>query len=98
MILNGKKTFNKFELCSDAASSSWHNVIVSIDGEMIQPYQRSIVAQNVGEVINIDDAALMPVATKLMSLSEAIQSSFVITVSIDGEQVVRHALPLTLMA
>lgn len=98
MILNGKKTFNKFELCSDAASSSWHNVIVSIDGEMVQPYQRSIVAQNVGEVINIDDAALMPVATKLMSLSEAIQSSFVITVTIDGEQVVRHALPLTLMA
>ena len=98
MVLNENKTFKKFELCSDSVSKPWHNINVSIVGEMLLPYQRSIVKQNVGDIISIDDAALMPVATKLMSLSEAIQSSFIITININGEQVVRHSLPLTLMA
>lgn len=98
MILNNKKTFNKFEVYAERTSRPWKNVSVTITGEMLQPYQKDFSKQNAGEAVSLDDAALVPVATKLATLSEAMQSSFVVCVTIDGTQVLRHALPVTFMA
>lgn len=98
MVLNNKKTFNKFEVYADRTSRPWKNVSITITGEMLQPYQKDFSKQNAGEAVSLDDAALLPVATRLAALSEAIQSSFVIGVTIDGTQVLRHAQPVTFMA
>lgn len=98
MVLNKKKTFGKFDVYVDKASQSWRNVNITITGDMILPYQKSVTKLNAGEAISLDDSELIPVATKLMALSEAMQSSFVICVSIDGQEVVKHALHVTFMA
>ena len=98
MVLNKKKTFSKFDVYVDKASQSWRNVNITITGDMILPYQKSVTKLNAGEAISLDDSELIPVATKLMALSEAMQSSFVICVSIDGQEVVKHALHVTFMA
>ena len=98
MVLNKKKTFGKFDVYVDRASPSWRNVNITITGDMILPYQKSVTKLNAGEAISLDDSELIPVATKLMALSEAMQSSFVICVSIDGQEVVKHALHVTFMA
>lgn len=98
MVLNKKKTFSKFDVYVDKASQSWRNINITITGDMILPYQKSVTKQNAGEAISQDDAKLISVETKLVASSEAMQSSFVICVSIDGQEVVKHALHMTVMA
>ncbi len=36
---------------------------ITITGEMILPYQKSVTKQNAGKAISLDDAELIPVAT-----------------------------------
>ncbi|MBR3022768.1 MAG: hypothetical protein IKH59_10470 [Bacteroidaceae bacterium] len=96
--MNKKKTFSKFDVYVDKASQSWRNINITITGDMILPYQKSVTKQNAGEAISQDDAKLISVETKLVASSEAMQSSFVICVSIDGQEVVKHALHMTVMA
>ena len=76
MVLNKKKTFGKFDVYVDKASQSWRNVNITITGDMILPYQKSVTKLNAGEAISLDDSELIPVATKLMALSEAMQEAY----------------------
>ena len=96
MVLNKQQGISKLEL-RNASAESWHNVSVALSGELIEPCQQNIAFLKHGKTVSIIDFDLRPVLTKLMALTESVQTSFCLTVTIDGKQVLRHSLPLTVM-
>ena len=98
MMLNDDIAFKKFSIKNDSSHDIWHDVKITLSGDMLEPCQMDVVMLRPGHVVNFESATLMPVASKLMSLTEAVQTSFTITVVVKGEVIMQHSLPILLMA
>lgn len=96
MVLNKQSAISKLELRNSSARP-WRNICVFLTGELIEPCQQSISFLKPKKAISIVDFDLRPVLTKLMALTESVQTAFCLTVTIDDEQVMRHSLPLVVM-
>lgn len=96
MVLNQYKTIGSLILIN-TSKEVWKNVCVEINGELIDSVQQGIPMLRPRVPVSLNETKLLPVVTKLMSLTESVQTTFCITVSVDGEQIVRQSLPLTVM-
>ncbi|MBQ0114806.1 MAG: DUF4011 domain-containing protein [Bacteroidales bacterium] len=90
--------FSKFTLQNDSSDEFWNEVEVTITGDLLEPCQMSVACLKPGQHVSFDDANLMPVASKLMALTEAVQTSFSVTLKIAGETALQQSLPVMLMA
>lgn len=97
MMLNDHTAFNEFELTNNS-DNDWHNIKISISGDMIEPCILLADCVAKGETVSFDNATILPTARKLIALTEAVASSFIIRVSVDGEPAASKVFPLTLMA
>lgn len=98
MMLNDDKAFNRFVINNDSADENWTNVRVMLTGDMLEPCQLDVPTLEPGSHISFENANLMPVAAKLMSLTEGVQTTFTITLHIDDEMVMQQSMPIMLMA
>ena len=97
MVLNGHRAINKFTL-RNTSKEAWRNVSVSLSGEVVESIQQDIPMLKPGKTVSLDEFSLMPVVTKLMALTECVQTSFCITIVADDEQIAKHSFLLSVMA
>ncbi|MCR5312515.1 MAG: DUF4011 domain-containing protein [Bacteroidaceae bacterium] len=98
MMLNDQKAFYRFIVQNDSTEETWEMVRVEITGDMLEPYEQTVEAISANTQISFEDIRLMPIASKLMALTEAVQTSFNLTLKIDNTVVVNESFPLLLMA
>ena len=89
--------FSSFTLRNDS-DEIWDDVHITFRGEMLEPCEMSAMMLHPGQSMDFPNARLMPVAVRLMALSEALQTSFTIAITVHGEPALEQTLPLTLMA
>lgn len=97
MMLNNCKAFSRFTLQNND-SFPWEDVVVTLSGDMLDTCQINLQRLNAGEATSFENANLMPVATKLMALTEAMNTSFHLNISIGGQKAASQSYPLMLMA
>lgn len=97
MILNNNRTFNKFNL-KNSDEQSWEDVRILLTGDMFEPCQLDAKRVNKGDVVDFVDANLMPNTSKLMALTESVQTEFIVHLQIQGEEVLTQAVPIMIMA
>ncbi|MCQ2257270.1 MAG: DUF4011 domain-containing protein [Bacteroidaceae bacterium] len=98
LMLNDNKAFSKFIVQNDSACDAWENVKVEITGDMLDTCCQNVSVIPPKGQISFDEAQLMPVASKLMSLTEAVQTSFTITLTVGDSIILQQSMPLMLMA
>lgn len=98
LVLNKDNAFGNFTLRNDSSYEVWNNVRIILTGDLLEPCQMDIPQLRPGQTVSFEDAALIPVVSKLMALTESVQSAFVFTLTIDGKELLRESLPLMLMA
>ena len=96
MVLNNYKVFKNFVMMS-MSSVVVPNVNIRISGDMIETSSYDIVELQPGHSVSIENISLMPIMSKLMALTEAVQTSFMITISIEGKVVHSESLSLLLL-
>ena len=96
MVLNNYKVFKNFVVMS-MSSVVMPNVNVRISGDMIETSSYDIVELQPRHSVSIENIGLIPTMSKLMALTEAIQTSFAITISIEGKVVHSESLNLLLL-
>lgn len=97
MILNGSRTFTKFELRNDDAED-WEDVEIRLTGDMLETCSMRAPHVAAGGVVNFVEANLMPTTSKLMALTEAVQTEYTVHVLVKGVEVTAQALAITIMA
>lgn len=97
MILNENSAINCCRL-KNSSGHTWRDVQILIAGEMLEPCQLNFVELNSGHSIDFEDANLLPVTSKLMGLTESVQTTFTLTLNIGGTTVLSQSLPLLLLA
>jgi DNA polymerase III delta prime subunit len=97
MMLNNHTAFSMFDL-SNNSPKDWHNVQIAVSGNMFETCVVDVPYVKAGDTVSCDNVMLLPVARKLILLSEAVKTTFTIRIVIDGESVLTKVLPITLMA
>jgi len=98
MMLNDNLAFKKFSLKNDSDRVTWRDVTISLTGDMVEPCQLDFPELRPGHIVNFESATLLPIAAKLMALTEAVQTTFTITVKVGQDVALQQSLPVMLMA
>lgn len=96
MVLNNYKVFKNFVIMSMSASVVPH-MNVRISGDMLETSSFDIAELQRNHSVSLENVNLIPSMSKLMTLTEAIQTSFTITISIADQEIHSESLPLLLM-
>ena len=97
MVLNEDHAISRCHL-KNCSEQTWKDVRIQIGGNLIELCQLNLAELKSHQTIDFQDANLLPVTSKLMRLTEAVQSSFTITVHVGETLVLSQTLPLLLMA
>lgn len=97
MVHNHHNAFHKFIL-RNTSGMIWKDVVISISGDVIDSVSQVIPILKPGKAVSLEDFYLMPTITKLMALTECVQTSFCVTIISEGEQIMRNSFPLTILA
>ena len=97
MLNNGVETCYKFVL-DNIGLSDWHHLQITISGEYIKEFTHRLDFLRGGQSIQINSICILPDINKLSEITEAISTSFVITVEEETGCILREELPITLLA
>lgn len=96
MVLNNYKVFNSFVVIN-IASAPIENINIRLSGDMFESCSFDIEELQCGNSASIVQANLIPSLQKLMALTEAIQTSFNITIKCKDKILLNESLPLMLL-
>lgn len=97
MMINEYKAFSKFEMLNNGIASMVE-VKITLSGAMFETCSLNVVELRQGQTVSFDSANLLPVASKLMSFTESVQTTFTVTVEVCGQVILTESLPVRLMA
>ena len=97
MIHNRYAAFNSCDL-KNGDETDWHNVRIAVDGMMMKHSEVVMDVVPKGQAVQINQLELEPDVYRLMELTEGVHTTFQLTVLIDGEEAVKKAYPIYLMA
>ena len=97
MLNNGIETCYKFVL-DNIGLSDWHHLQITIRGEYIKEFTHRLDFLRGGQSIQINSISILPDINKLSEITEAINTSFVVTVEEEAGCILREELPITLLA
>ena len=97
MLMNGVKTITRLQLENDD-ERDWGPVQVTLSGEGLQTSAAVVDQVLMGNRITLETLELKPDMTRLMEMTEAVQTHFTLTVEMEGRVVHTETHPLTLMA
>ena len=90
MLLNGVQACLRCVLENQDAED-WHHVQVCVEGDVIRRSEVTIDVVPHAGAMQVKDLRIEPTHEKMLSLTEAVPSQFVLTVTVDGEQVLHKA-------
>ena len=97
MLNSGVETCYKFVL-ENTGQSDWCQILITIKGEYIKEYTHRLELLRGGQSIQINSVNISPEINKLSEITEAINTSFIITIENETEQLIQQELPITLLA
>ena len=97
MLNSGIETCYKFVL-DNIGLSDWHNLQITIRGEYIKEFTHRLDFLRGGQSIQINSISILPDINKLSEITEAINTSFIISVEEETGYILREKLPITLLA
>ena len=97
MLNSGTETCYKFVL-DNIGLSDWHNLQITIRGEYIKEFTHRLDFLRGGQSIQINSISILPDINKLSEITEAINTSFIISVEEETGYILREELPITLLA
>ena len=96
MILNNYKVFSNFVIINISNTDIPH-LNVRLSGDMFESCSFDITDLHPGNSVSLDKVNLIPSMPKLMALTEAIQTSFSITITSNGSTILNESLPIMLL-
>ena len=97
MLNNGVETCSKC-VVSNIGHQDWNQIQITIKGELIEEYTQRLEFLREGQSVQIAHLKILPDIKKLSEITEAINTSFTITIEEQDGQLLQHELPITLLA
>ena len=90
---NGKKCIQRVEVVNDS-EEDWQKVVLTLAGDHVAGCERTFDVLPAGQSVEITDLDLQPQLESLRHLSESVETTFTLTLTVDGEEmeVQDHAL------
>lgn len=95
--INGKRCVEYFELFNDD-EEDWCDVSVNVMGELIAPSQSHVDRIVRGATIRVEGIEVTPDIDRLREQTESTDTTFTVTVTIGGREVLSRPYPLRLLA
>ena len=97
MLNNGVETCSKCVL-DNVDQHDWYQIQISIRGELIKEHVQRLEFLRKGQSVQIGHFKILPDIKKLSEITEAINTTFIITVEEQEGRVLQQELPITLLA
>jgi DNA polymerase III delta prime subunit len=97
MSVNGKRCIERLEITNND-NSDWHDVTVSVSGDMLVPSSETTTIIPGGKTVSFTQLDIQPNVDQLRQLTESVDTQFAVSISIDGQEVLVKHCPLRLMA
>lgn len=97
MLNNGVETCSKC-IISNVGHHDWHQIQITIRGELIEENVQRLEFLREGQSVQIDHLKILPDIKKLSEITEAVNTTFTITIEEQEGQLLQHELPITLLA
>lgn len=97
MLINGVETCSKCVL-DNVGNHDWHQLQITVNGEFIKEYTQRFEFLRSGQSVQISQLQILPDIKKLSEITEAINTTFNITIEEQNGQVLQKELPITLLA
>lgn len=97
MLNNGVETCSKC-VVSNIGHQDWNQIQITIKGELIEEYTQRLEFLREGQSVQIAHLKILPDIKKLSEITEAINTSFTVTIEEQDGQLLQHELPITLLA
>ena len=97
MLNSGVETCYKFVL-ENTEQVDWNQILINISGEYIKEYSYRLEFLGGGQSIQINSVSISPDINKLSEITEAINTTFTITIESETELILQQDLPITLLA
>ena len=90
---NGKKCIQRVEVVNDS-EEDWQKVVLTLAGDHVAGCERTFDVLPAGQSVEITDLDLQLQLESLRHLSESVETTFTLTLTVDGEEmeVQDHAL------
>ena len=96
MLNNGVETCSKCVL-ANVGHHDWHQIQISIRGEFIKEHSQRLEFLREGQSVQIGHLKILPDIKKLSEITEAVNTTFTITVEEQNGQLLEQELPITLL-
>ncbi len=97
MLNNGVETCSKCVL-ENVGQRDWHQIQISIGGELIKPHTQRLEFLREGQSVQISRLSILPDIKQLSEITEAVSTTFTITVEEQEGLILQQELPVTLLA
>ena len=82
---NGKKCIQRVEVVNDS-EEDWQKVVLTLAGDHVAGCERTFDVLPAGQSVEITDLDLQPQLESLRHLSESVETTFTLTLTVDGEE------------
>lgn len=86
MTIKGETPLRYVDITNDTAVD-WYEITLNISGDMLTPYKRVIDTIPAGQTVNISDINITPDTTALRELTENVETTLTISLSMGSQQV-----------
>ena len=76
----------------------WHQIVITVKGALIKENTQRLEFLGAGQSVQVRTISIMPDIMQLSQITEAISTTFTITVSEESGQLLEQEMPITLMA
>ena len=96
MLNNGVETCFKC-VVSNVGHQDWHQIQITIRGDLIKEHTQRLESLREGQSVQIAHLKILPDIKKLSEITEAINTSFTITIEEQYGQLLQYELPIVLL-
>ncbi len=97
MVVNGVDVITRLVLTNDS-DASWTDVLLTLTGNHVEESHVAVAHLPAGGALQVSGLKVMPRTDALLSLTEAVETSFTLTIKGMGQELWRQDYPLTLLA
>lgn len=97
LVLNGIEVLNSLVLTNDTGSA-WTDVVLTVSGRYMVPSRAAVAQVGPGQSVHVSGLRIAPQPDALLSLTEAVDTTFTLTVERAGGEPWSHDYAISLLA
>ena len=96
MLNNGVETCSKCIL-KNVGREDWHQIQIRVNGKLIKEHTQHLEFLRKGQSVQINNLMILPDIKQLSEITEAVSTTFTITIEEQNGQLLQKELPITLL-